>query len=103
MADETPIKKTEAMKLVRSLESLGLGYPRTGEGFEALAEQFMAITGTVERAKWLVGRILTGCPRCPTPIEMRRIFELKYPPADGVGSNAADLSGLMDGPKGKVE
>lgn len=100
---EVASTKTTALKLVKKLESLGLGFPRTAEGIEAFTENFMAITGTVERATWLIGRMLAGCPRCPTPIEMRRIFELKYPPADGVGSNAADLSGLMDGPKGKAE
>ncbi len=100
---EPAITKTAALKLVKKLESLGLGFPRTAEGIEAFTENFMAITGTVERATWLVGRILAGCPRCPTPIEMRRIFELKYAPADGVASNVADLSGHMEISKGKAE
>lgn len=100
---EVAITKTAALKLIKKLESLGLGFPRTEEGIGAYAENFIAIVGTPERAAWLVARMLAGCPRCPTPIEMRRIFELKYPPADGVASNAADLSGLMDGPKGKTE
>ncbi len=92
---ETPITASSAIKMVRRLESLGLGFPRTAEGLEALRDSFMAITGTVERATWLVGRVLAGCPRCPTPIEMRRIFETKYPPAD--------LSAMMEISKGKAE
>ena len=100
---ETPLLKSAALKLVKKMESLGLGFPRTSEGIDSYAEQFMAITGTVERATWLVNRCLTGCPRCPTPIELRRIFELKSPPADGLASIVTDLSGLMDVSKGKAE
>jgi hypothetical protein len=100
---EVPITKSAALKLIKKLESLGLGFPRTQEGIEAFAGMFMSITGTLERAEWLVGRILIGCPRCPTPIEMRRIFDLKYPPADGISVNAADLSGVMEMSKGKAE
>lgn len=101
---DTLLTKSAALAMVCKLDALGLGFPRTQQGLEAYTEAFMEITGTAERAQWLVGRILKGCSRCPTPIEMRRVFETKYAPNDGLSSNSVDMTALMDGGgKGKIE
>lgn len=93
----TPLKLTEALKIVKKFECFGYSFPRTPEGVTALAEKFMQIAGDTEKAAWLSDRVLNGCSRCPTPIELRRIFALKYPPADGISANECDLADFMSG------
>ena len=94
-----PITLPVALKLVKKFECFGFSFPKTTEGITALAEKFMQITGDADKANWLCERVLNGCSRCPTPIELRRIFALKYPPADGIGANDCDLADFMAGGK----
>lgn len=88
------LSRVEAQKFVRKWECLGF-FPKTGEGMEALAEALIAIAGDTEKASWLSTQVVMGCPRCPTPLELRRIFERKYKPADGIESRSLDVSDLM--------
>lgn len=90
-----PLSRVEALKLVRKFDCLGLGFPRTTDGIDALADAFIAIVGDKEKADWLSQAIIMGCSRCPTPIEMRRIFERKYAPADGRRANEIDQADLL--------
>ncbi len=89
-----PITQTEAIKLVRRWECLGFG-PKTVEGIQALADALILITGDLEKAVWLAQQVVMGCPRCPTPLELRRIFERKYKPADGISAGSLDATDLM--------
>lgn len=90
------MRQTDAIKLVKKFECLGFP-PRTPEGITALADAMVAIAGSEENILWLSQQIIMGCPRCPTPLEMRRIMERKAPPADGLSSAHVDASKLMSG------
>lgn len=95
----TPLTKLQAVKLVKKWECLGSwSFPRTQEGLEALAEALVSITGTLENAEKLTQRVLMGCSRCPTPIELRKIMSSKIgPPADGLHECSLDATDLMSG------
>jgi hypothetical protein len=95
------MRQIEAIKLVKKLECLGLGYPRTAEGVSALSDALIAIAGSSEMAEWLVQQAIFGCPRCPTPLELRRIMERKAPAADGITARSLDATDLMSGPSAK--
>lgn len=92
------ITKAAATKLVRRFDALTWGLPKSAEGIEAYVEVFMAITGTQEQAEALAGYVIRGCSRCPTPIELRKIFSAKFgEPADGIKDYNADASDYMIG------
>ena len=89
------LKLLEALKIVKSWECLPY-FPRTAEGVTALAQAFMKITGTHDTADWLSDQVINGCPRCPVPIELRRIMDFKRGvPADGVSYRDYDASKHM--------
>ena len=94
---EEQLTLSESIKLVRGWESLSLGFPKTPEGITALAKAFIDIAGTKEKGEWLSQKVIHGCSKCPTPIELRRIFSSKYPPADGKSVNDWDASDFMFG------
>ena len=95
-----PLTQTEAIKLVRKWDCLGFS-PRTADGVTALADALIAIAGDREKAEWLSNQVVMGCPRCPTPLELRRIMERKAPAADGVSARSLDATDLMSGPSAK--
>ena len=90
----------ESMQLIKPWKCLP-GFPQNDDGIQALSERFAAIAGDKESGTWLSQKVLNGCARCPTPIEMRRIFARKFPPADGIEPNEADMYDLMDNTGGR--
>ena len=85
----------DGLNYIPQLEFLA-GYPRTEQGIDGLSRAFVRIVGTDDKAEWLINQIIDGCNRCPAPIEMRRIFARKYPPADGKSPADCDNFDLMD-------
>jgi hypothetical protein len=59
------------------------GFPRTEPGRKALVKTALRLAAGPEQLLWLVDKVADSCERSPTPIQMRRIFCQKYPPADG--------------------
>lgn len=93
--EQPSITRAEALKLVKKWECLGYPFPKTVEGLMGLVDAFIEIAGTVDRAEWLCSRVLHGCSQCPTPIEMRRIADRKFPAADGKSIQEVDASDMM--------
>ena len=90
-----PLSLVDTLKLIRKADFL-FGFPKNDNGLELIARKFMGITGSdKERSEWLVERIIDGCERFPTPIEIRRIYENHYIPADGVFSREVDNFDMM--------
>ena len=92
------LTKPEALKLVKRWECFGYSFPKTTEGVMALTEAFMAIAGTLEEGQWLSHQVVSGFPRCPAPIELRRFYTAKRgPAADGIHERDIDASDYLTG------
>jgi hypothetical protein len=88
------IELETAMRLLTSLQCLR-GYPQNEGALHGLAKGMSKICPDEEHAQWLVDAVLDGCAYCPTPIEMRRIYCQKFPPADGREDHQVDQSDRM--------
>lgn len=88
------VSPTFAMELVTNWECLP-GFPKTDTGIQALASAFLKICPDDRQAEWLCQAVLDGCTHSPTPIEMRRIYCQKFPPADGREDHQVDQSDRM--------
>lgn len=82
-----------ALKLVKSWECLPY-FPRTQEGVSTLAKALISIGGS--KAEKLADIVINGCPRCPTPLDLRTIMSQKLGPcADGKHAVDFDMSRFM--------
>lgn len=80
------------MPLVWQLESM-VGFPQKDSGLQSLARSIHELCGAdIERGQWLIDCIRRGSVRIPAPIEMRRVYCQKYPPADGLEDSQVDIS-----------
>jgi hypothetical protein len=80
------------MPLVYQLESMA-GFPQSDAGLRSLAKSIYELCGPdTVRGQWLIDRIRKGSIRIPAPIEMRRVYCQKHPPADGLEDNQVDIS-----------
>jgi hypothetical protein len=89
----------EAAKLLKGLECLPPGLPRSAEGIESLSKAFIDIVGTRENGAELISKLVRGVTRFPTPLEMRRIWCRANKPADGLEDREVDVSAAMQGKK----
>jgi hypothetical protein len=93
--EKTKLTVVQAIKLIAELECLPPGPPKTPEGKQALARQFISLVGTVEAGTMLVDKLLRGSNRFPTPVEMRRVFSRFMAPADGDRVEDVDLADVV--------
>ena len=101
IALKVPVNLPTALKFVKKWECLPY-FPRSVEGMTALAEAVIKIAGDLDTALWLSDQVINGCPRCPTPVELRKIMDFKRGvPADGVSYRDYDNSQHMLGSGGK--
>ncbi len=90
---ETPLTLEKAMDIMKNW---GLQYePQSIEAWCARAKALINIVGTEEKALWLSDRVIEGCNHFPAPIELRRIFCDRYPPADGREPREVDNTRYM--------
>ncbi len=73
------------------------GSPLTPNVLKSLAKSALELAADWDQMQWLIDTVRKGCERRPAPIEMRRIFTMRYPAADGLSDDMADKSDHMGG------
>ena len=75
--------------------------PRDRDELIGQAKTLVAICPDIKTAQALVDELVAGCTRRPTPIVMRRVWDRRHPPEDGLAPEWVDLSAFEDVPMRK--
>jgi hypothetical protein len=94
----------KAITLIEQWETLQpYSFPKTEAGVTGLAKSMLNLTGPdMARAEQFADLVLLVSPRCPTPLEMRKVYCQKWKPADGIEDSALDYERFF-GPGRKRE
>lgn len=81
--ENNPRTTAWAIRLVEGMDYLP-GFPKSDAGLASFCEEFLSIVENEERGLWLISQMKRGSKRFPVPLTMRRIYNTKYDPADGI-------------------
>ncbi len=82
--------------LTKAWEALP-GPPLTENAASGMALSALELAANWDQFQWLLDAVRKGCERRPAPVEMRRIFTMRFPAADGLTDDAVDKSDYMGG------
>ena len=70
-----------ALKNILKFEGT-MGWPQGKIRIEAMVEELISMSPSIEAGDWMIKQLLRECDRCPTPADMRAVMKRRYKPGD---------------------